>query len=351
MSTKNIILHRISYKADVSWPLLNAGYLSIGWSDFVNDETDRYVRERDFPSFQKFVLANATGKNRNCLLRFVQLKKGDWVVVPHPYMFSVYKVEENACTVRGLPKLSICSTGTDNIKPGTSVIKNERGLLVYDVPNKELIDLGFVVKVKPVCTNISRSQYADAALTARLKIRLTNVLTNNLRTNIEHAIKAAKQNKPINIYESVIANTADVVLKTLRQTLTPEKFEKLVLWYFKRIGATDVYIPPKNPSEKEGYEDADVVATFEHLKTIVYVQVKKHEGTTGTWGVEQIKGYSDVHGKQDDYTVCKWAISSADFSEDTILKAVEADVHLIDGKQFSIMLLNAGIGNLEKAVL
>ncbi len=346
MAGKNILLHRISYFADVSWPLLGRGYLSIGWSYYVNDETDKYLQARDLKSFQNFVFAQAKSRNRNCLMRFVQLKKGDWVVVPHPYMFSVYEVEEDPISVRHLNVPADFWAGNKR-----KIVKNALGLLAYDNPSGQVIDLGFMVKVKPILPNISRSQYADAALTARLKVRPTNVWINDLEASVERAIEAAKNNKPINFYEDIIEKMAEDIRKTLYQSLNPDKFERLVKWYFEKIGATEVCIPPRNSPEKQDYEDADIIATFDSLRIIIYAQVKYHRGKTGTWGLEQIEHYSEVHENQEDYSVGKWVISSADFSEQATKLAAEKDIRLIDGKQFVIMLMNAGVSNLDKVKL
>ncbi len=53
----------------------------------------------------------------------------------------------------------------------------------------------------------------------------------------------------------------------------------------------------------------------------------------------------------DGYTKIGWVVSSADnFSEKCYNLAKEVKVQLVDGKQFTKMLLEAGIANLDNAL-
>lgn len=346
MEQHAILLHRISYFWPVAWPLLKAGYLSIGWSHYVNAQTDKALATRDLADFRKFVCQqDDPSRSRACLIRFVELKKGDWVVVPHPYMFSVYEVEENPITVHQLPLPENLTTVN-----GVKLEKNGDGFLVAQ---GKWVDLGFFVKVKPVLTGISRGEYADGALMSRLKIRLTNVYINDLRKNVAEAISRARNKQSINIYENIIENTAGTLLDTLIKSINhPDKLERLLKWYFCKMGASHVYIPPKNSATKEDYEDADVIAVFDALKVVFYVQAKLHKGITSDFAVKQISHYEEIHSSmEDDYNICSWVVSTGNFSKETIELAARQDVRLINGKQFAIMLLNAGIGTLDKAVL
>jgi restriction endonuclease len=113
-----------------------------------------------------------------------------------------------------------------------------------------------------------------------------------------NGIAAFHRNKPINLHSQILANSAESLLELIRKQLAPEKFESLIAWYFQRIGATEVTIPPKNDSEKQG--DADIIAVFEPLKTIYYVQAKHHKGDTGAWAAEQIKDLIANKDRMDD---------------------------------------------------
>ena len=272
--------------------------------------------------------------------------EGDLVVVPSWGTFSVYELTEDMARPVSEIELS-------EIKDwhGNKIEKKENGLLYRTTGESDkLIDLGFVRKVKLIKKDIPRYEYADSALTSRMKIRYTNADITDLKASIEKALEGFKKGQPLNIYSQIISKTRQSILDTIRKELKPEKFELLVKWYFERIGASEVYIPSKNESDKEG--DADVVAVFEPLKTIIYSQVKFHTGETSSWAIEQIKNYKDQKDTMDDgYSKIYWVISSADnFSKESYDFAKEAKVQLVDGKQFATMLLEAGILNLDEAL-
>ena len=54
-----------------------------------------------------------------------------------------------------------------------------------------------------------------------------------------------------------------------------------------KLGADKVDIPSKNNKENavENYADVDVIAIFEKLKHIIYIQAKFHNGKTSDWAV------------------------------------------------------------------
>jgi predicted Mrr-cat superfamily restriction endonuclease len=342
-----IWLHRISHHAEVAYPLLDNGYLSIGYCDFSEADfiTDS-CGENGWQLFEKYFDDNwgQRPKTRYNLWRFVaEMSKGDLIVVPSWGTFSVYELTEDRA--EPVSEIELC-----DIKDwhGNYIEKKENGLLYKKTG--EHIDLGFVRKVKLIKKDIPRYEYADAALTSRMKIRSTNADISDLKGSIEKALEGFTKGQPLSIYSQIIAKTQQSILDTIRGELTPGKFEILVEWYFKRIGASDVYIPSKNESGKEG--DADVVAVFEPLKTIIYSQVKFHTGETSSWAIEQITSYKDQKDSMDDgYSKICWVISTADsFSKESYDFAKEAKVQLVDGKQFTKMLIEAGVVNLDKVL-
>ena len=107
-------------------------------------------------------------------------------------------------------------------------------------------------------------------------------------------------------------------------------------------------MPPNHYDGKQG--DVDVVATFEKLKTIVYVQVKRHKGETSDWAVQQIVDFSNSKeiGLDNNYSYQFWVISSSEcFSENCRKLATENHVRLINGEEFVRMLLDVGIESLN----
>lgn len=346
----NYWLHRISHHAEVSYPLLERGVLSIGWSDFSNKSfvdavsNNKDIFEKEFTN-DKWNLP----RSRHSLWRFIsEMKKDDFVLVPSWGTFSVYKV---------LSEKAFCAEDV-NVKDlkdwyGNNIIKGKNGLLYHedDSDSSNRIDLGFFLMVERIAVNINRSEYADQALTARMKIRQANGNISDLKENIEQAIEAFNLKEPINLHALIHKKAKEEVLLLIRSKLNADKFERLVQWYLKKAGATNVDIPPKNDPGKEA-GDADIIGTFEPIKTIIYVQAKYHIGVTDIFAFEQINDYkSSKQAIDDGYAIIRWVVSSADsFSEDCKKEAAaNAHIILIDGPSFASMLLEIGISSLDDA--
>lgn len=348
----NYWLHRISHHAEVSYPLLSNNLLSIGFSNFAYPTFIDDVLRGGWPAIENAFKTRwgvPLARSRYSLCRFIyDMKKGDIVVVPSAGTFSVYRIVDNRPQRMG--EMSV-----NNISDWSGNKISSNGNLLLNKHGKE-IDLGFFRMVEPIEINISRGKFADAALTARMKVRTTNSKISDLKKSIENAIEAYRQKKPINLHSQILEESVPTILKRLKSQLNPDKFENLVKWYFQRVGASETYIPSKNEREKEG--DADVVATFEGIKTIFYTQVKFHEGQTDEWAAEQIKTYKEnKEGKEDKevmddgYSKIAWVVSSANsFSDHSQKLAKENRIQLIDGPKFVQMLLDVGLMNLDKAL-
>lgn len=342
----NIWLHRISHHAELAYPLLENGLLTIGYSDFSKPEIIKdCCSEKGWELFEKHVndIWGEKQRTRYCLWRFIiEMKKGDWVVVPISGAFGVYEVMEDAAML-------ISEVETTDFKDwhGKSIHKKQDGLLYTEKGVQ--IDLGFLRKVKLLEKDIPRYEYADAALTARLKVYSTNVNITDIKESVNKTLACYAKKEPLNIYAQIMLHTQQAVLNTLKTDLKPEKFELLIKWYFERIGATSVSIPSKNEKDKMG--DADVITVFEPLKLIIYVQVKFHGAYTDPWTINQIKEYTKQKDAMDDgYSKTAWVITSADdFSTEAHQYAKELKVHLVNGKQFTKMILEAGILSLDQA--
>lgn len=346
----NYWLHRISHHAEVSYPLLKQNKLSIGFSDFATQEfIDDLLQNEGDKRWQILeemfeYMWGSRPRTRHNLWRFlVKFKKGDKVVVPSWGEFSVYEI------ISEKPK-PISDLNSPDLRDWNKNKLELRNGLLYR--SDHLIDLGFFWDVAPVAKKMSRKDFADAPLTSRMKIRTTNSNISHLKESVERALISFANNRPINLYSEIVEKVAPQVLKSLKTNLNPDKFENLVKFYFQRNGATEVYIPAKNESGKEG--DADVIAIFEPIKTIIYAQVKFHniKSETNKWAVEQIKDYrNNKELLDDDYTKIAWVITSANgFTENSIKMAQEERIQLIDGNRFAEMLIEAGILDLNKAL-
>ena len=337
---------------EVASPLLSAGYLTIGFSDFLDIENflesaaQQGMKVID-EACSTYWPDNPQARTRYNLKRFAcDMKQGDWVIVPKWDNFDIYEIiGEKPQTISELPNKAF----SDWHKK--TVTLWDDGYLYRE--NGELIDLGFMWRVKPVRLQLSRYKFANAALTARMKHRGTNIDISDLRSSVETAIAAFDANRPVDLYNSLAEATVQAVLSVIKKELNDAKFERLVKWYLKRVGASsEPEIPAKNERNKEG--DADVIAAFDFIRTAVYVQVKFHNGTTDEWSVEQIASYRNSEAAAtfaDGYSQVCWVISSADkFSDAAVEMAREKEVQLINGEQFANMLLQAGFTGLDTAL-
>lgn len=342
----NYWLHRISHHAKVSYPLLENGYLTIGFSDLTSNPSELYsrVKGNDRPWFDKqFKLAwGKTPRSRHYLWRFVEMAVGDLVIVPSWKSFIVCEVLDDNPILVGQINVSRIRTWNDK------TIFSDQTLL-YDEKNQSY-DLGFARRIKILHSGISREKYADSKLTSRLKFRGTNSKINDLSQSIKKSIKNYKAQTPIHLHSLLLEKTAHLFLEVIRKELNDRKFEKLLKLYFISIGANEVRIPARNERDKEG--DGDIVAVFEKLKLIIYIQAKFHKGITNEWAINQINDYTTSKDSIDDgYNRIAWVISTADdFNQEAKNLAKENGIQLINGIEFSGMLVNSGINILDTSL-
>ena len=337
----NYWLHRIT-GGDNAWPLsvelFKKGYISIGWLDFSTENYLSMIRS-GVEGFDKMMDEQGYGRPRNRwnLWRFVnEMSEGDIVVVPFPYSFAICKISDNKVFTN------------ESIDPELLVDCNEERVTFESDgylhnSNGDLIDLGFYRKVEMIEEKeIPRDGYADQALCSRLKIRQTNANIDDLAGSINDAVEAFRKGKPVNLRESVVESAAPTVLEKIRQLQNDSKFESLVEWYLKSLGASRVETPWRGESPSEA-GDADKVAYFDNIGFAIMVQIKKHSGITDDWAVTQIKAYSSNHNFGE-YSTALWVVSSGDgFSEEAQRLAAETGVRLVDGLQFARMILDAGL--------
>lgn len=340
-------LHRISHHKEWSYPLLaERNLLSYGWSHFAAQPN--FVARHQAADWTDVpdAVAQEWGQvtQRFALQRFLQMNDGDRVIVPTWKAFHVYEIADDE---RRVPTdIEEDLIGLESWNGTTAVIRD--GYLAEIVGDESPnIDLGFFRRVRSIARNISREGYADAALMSRMKAQQANLNIDDLQESVEHAIAQFQAQQPINVRHLIMQECAPVVRETILGNVSPRKFEQLIKLWFQHQGFS-AEIPPRNEHGKEG--DADIIATFESLKLIVYVQAKRHDGQTNAWAVEQIQKYKEYksrNGDDDEYTRVPWVISTAEeFSRDCEEQARNARVRLIDGIEFATMLLDSGIEKL-----
>lgn len=317
-------------------------FISIGWSDFSDNETQAQLT-KDWSSFEKVFIDEGWGlpRNRYNLWRFLnEMKKDDIVVVPLPYSFDVYRIADD--TVYNNSTLDHGLWVDWNGEKATLVNKKYPAYA-----DGRQIDMGFYRKVEPIAVNIPRSEYARQALYSRLKIQQTNANITDLKDEVDMAIACYKDGCPINLRSTFTAEAAKLLLDQMHNLLNDTKLEELVKWYLEQLGA-EAIIPPKNATDSnEG--DADVIATFGRLNNFtILIQAKAHKGFTNEWAVEQITTYKRTMDKKRQIPSAQfWLISTSDdFSDEAKHLAEEYDVRLVNGLEFAGMLVENGVYSL-----
>lgn len=351
-------LHRITHLGEFSFPLLkNHNLLSIGFSDFIPDflvEKDKIPNNEDFiervqqggVNYLDDIFLHSWGNKdraRFHLFNFIRMNKGDWVVVPEPGKFSVYEIlDHKACPITSIEKERITGRQGQEVEVGSGKLKLKK--------DGSDLDLGFVREVKPIQIEIPRDKYGKAELSRSLKYRRTNKDITKAEDEVKEAVNRFAENKPINIYQDLVKGMKNQILDNINTKLNHEKFEILIEWYFTQCGATETVRPSKNSPDKDG--DADVIATFEPLKTIYYIQAKFHDGKTPVEAADQIVDYVNNQGTtDDDFHRISWVISTAEsFTQETQDKANNNHIQLINGDELAEMILEIGIHDLDRWV-
>lgn len=335
-------LHRISHEWEVSYSLLEKGYLSIGWRRFLHSDILAWIAADGEHGFNTFMARQQeTGRSRWNLWYFCQFRPGDRVVVPlFDHEFTIVEVTGTAFPVDALCGSSLLTQKNDPAEINRQGIRNTATGKIYDI--------GFLVKVKALRPHPIKRSFADARLSSKMKLRQTNAEITSIAGSIEAALSAEA---PASLHAALLDASLERFQNVIQQNVTPDGLERLVCWYMKKKGASSAWIPAKNERDKKNGADADVIAEFEALRVIFYIQVKKHQGQTSGWAVHQVAEYASQ--KQDDandYTYIPWVISTAEFDADAVQDAKTKGVRLIGGGDFMKMLLDCGIDSIDEAL-
>lgn len=336
-------MQRNTHYGEIAWKVLNISdkgdhFISIGcgsgrldYGDFkglshIKDDEKRWT---EFEKIYEKMMGKEKCRIRYSLYRFLfEYKAGDYIIVPDIGKIHIFQIESHK---------------DDKIYYYTEI---EEYLKDREVNTKEILkdDFKYFIKLKPIKLNIPR-KYILSPLSSRLKYRGTSLNLNDLKGQIENLLEMDIVNG-ISLYDKLSKN--QFIIKGIcdeLSTLNEIQFEKLVRWYFRQIGADDVFIPSKNYSDKVGKEDVDVIAYFENLKVQFCVQVKNYNiGLAELDGaVKQIEEYINKHeSKENDYTVIGWVVSNSK-EENVVTKNLKDNIRIIAVEELAEMLLNVGI--------
>lgn len=135
------------------------------------------------------------------------MKAGDWVIVPTNGAFSICELLDDEPIMIKDIKDVVIKNWNDEV-----IFRNEKGYLVNI--NNDIIDLGFARRIKIIEKDISRYDYADSALTARLNVRQTNVCITDLKDSILKALNGIESKHPIrlrNELEEIVPNLCEII--------------------------------------------------------------------------------------------------------------------------------------------
>lgn len=329
------LMHRISHEVKTSIKLLNDdNMLSIGWQIIVKEglanETIQQAQgeKADFIDYfegLKNKLNNKyfTRRKGYYLYNFLKLDKGDKVVIPMPIEGTITIVE---------------------------VV--DKPIPYRKEANGEEVDIGFVVNVRKIAENIQRADYVIPELASKFKYRGSNlVLSSKDNTIIDSLISNFKKGKKSHSFDNHRENIISIINQYLNDNVNDNQFEKIIEMYFEKIGADSTYRRSKKyKNEKnEKIADVDVIAKFDALRTVVYVQVKHHKGFTNNHGLEQLHKFE--HENEEDFkhlNPLKWLITTGEVDSKTEDKSVEYNIRIISDREFAAMMYSAGMIEIPK---
>lgn len=325
MSTSNtkprLYLLRLNERLPES---LKGNVIGIGWSNAsglieINDRTAFKKRVRD--THANYVgnersLGNAVGS----IWRFLKdMKKGDLVIVPIPYAFYVARLSDDA------------------------PFYDAKGV-ASDYAYRRKVD--WLNNKKPIPRN-------DVSARLQRGMKAYSTCVEFYAEFIPDVMAAVEGKKAPNFSNAIRINTREIVARALQESVNDQGLEELVKRLAEASGATASVQPKK--SGKRG--DADVIAEYElnpsgdPLATLrVAYQVKQHEGTTGDWGVKQLR-----ERMSDDNAIVRGClVTTAEVISDEAKKEIEDarvagfDIFVVTRDQLIDWVLSTGLNALTE---
>ena len=318
MGQQAFILRIAPSGIDHVWEALDKNQIIIGWAEAVGllDEQLSWEQFRTIISDTYYPCEETLRKAGNAsghMWRFIrEMKKGDFVVVPHGSEFYVASVSGRAIY--------------DQSKIGEDTAYRR--------------NVNWLNEKQAIPRSVARS-----ALISRMKTQGTTAYASDVLTEIEECIEIADS-------ESKPSFQADLRSRLIRETLDEIRsgrmdsfgFERLIHEVLVSLGAENARIIPRNQDK-----GADIIATFRvagAFRQTVAVQAKhwQSDPPVGEDVVEQL-----IRGIEAEAADLGMVITSGTISEDAVAVTEQffgesgVRIELVDGEQFARLIIEHGI--------
>lgn len=249
------------------------------------------------------------GRQRNQIIRFFSISKGDIIVVPIHRAIAIGYATGTKSYAKGI--------GYGENRVGVEFLRNPDGSLLR-IPRSKLIE-ALSTRLRIRMTVVSLNEFRDEIISTIDRVK------NDGSTSFDSRIDALEAEAHIILQQKLLANIQDG--KTFLKS-GGEGLEKLVQELFNTEGySTKIFA--KNAHK--GLADADIEAIrADHFSSNrLLIQVKHHTGTTGTHAFRQL-----LELEADDDTKC-WLITTAHVSPDVAEKAASDGIGIMDGEGLS----------------
>lgn len=263
-------LHRITGGDNAqpyTLPLLNQGFLSIGWKGLSNEENKKLIQEKGNIAVDHVLRKYEweLNRNRHCLSRFIsEMKQDDLVVVPSPGHFSIYKViDDNVYSNESIdPRLFVDYNGIQASQ------KECEGYYTFVNNQGEEIDLGFYRRVKPCMLDISRYDGIDSKLYSKLRTLMTNIDISDVGHIIERILNDKGQNnfeilgtKTEQIENNILSIVPSIhtTLELLSMNLIIPNYQRPYVWSVENVEQMLHDIKSSMEQSKESYRLGSII--------------------------------------------------------------------------------------------
>lgn len=305
-------LHRIGYEWQVAYPLLEAGYLSVGFNDVADENTlNLLLGKEDFDRVFDALLGGY-GNNREYLNIFLkQMSKGDRVCVPTKDGLSVYEISgevlsKESLDLRELEKVEALKN---------RLTRNKEGYLEY---NGSIVDLGFFRKVKQECVGFIPQETVVTELSSSISSHKT---IEKIDKNLEAFIKKEKPEIDIIGYINNIMS---------HEKSRADKVQLYLTWLSSKDGV------------KEGTGGIDFFVNIKESGHKIYVCIQPETDSQNVkdWLTDKINGYKNSKSIEKDSAML-WLIANDNYFPESIKRDAGIGLKVDSYKDFEELYLNA----------